>query len=163
MRYLVLLIALAANVATAQCQRISSACFCFSPQQVGVVVTEGVDGPQATVRIESTTRGLDAGAVLTLPREEAEAVGSRWLLLGLERRHIDAADTVSCPAVYLGATRVPTSVAANAVVSPTCDADLEAAGLSAPCNDTVRACSTGPLLVMPMLLLFWFLRRSVRR
>jgi hypothetical protein len=126
--------------------------------QVGLAVTEQVDGGIAVLRVESGNSGLDAGATLTRPSQGGEAVGSRWLVLDATRLPIDASGGVICadaPAKQFSASAV-----ANAAAGPSCEADVAELGLTQPpCHD-VRGCSISPMLVSSLLLLAWGIRRS---
>ena len=146
-----------ATRAEAQCISIGFSCYCRDTTRVALVTTEFVDGIIATVHVDSAERGLDAGTTLRFPQQSSEAVGSRWLLLGTERRPIDAQENVTCPPESL--EPIPLQTVINAAASNTCIEDLEAAGLKQPpCNDTAR-CSVGPLVLLPLLAGLWLLRR----
>ncbi len=139
----------------ASCVDVGARCFCQGYAQVGIVVTEAVDGGTATLRVESAQTGLDGG--FTRPQQPGDVVGARWLLLDEERRAINAEGLVGCPFFQLPST-LPAIEVARAAVSPDCRAELDGIGFSnPPCNDTGR-CSTSPLM-MPLLALCWFLRR----
>ena len=144
----------------ASCVDLVGRCFC-PPQayRVGVVVTEAVDGGTATVRVESSQLGLTVDGGLSLPVSTAETPGARWLLLGDERRPVDAAGKVTCgefPGVSLAV-----ETAASAAVSASCVDELAAAGVKQPpCNDT-RGCSIAPLALLPLLAGMWLFRRRV--
>ena len=131
---------------------VGARCFCQGYAQVGIVVTEAVDGGTATLRVESAQTGLDGG--FTMAQQPDEVPGSRWLVLGEERRAIDARGLVGCPFFGLP-NQLSADDAARAAVSPDCRQQLNFE--EPPCNDTGR-CSTSPL-VMPLLALCWFLRR----
>jgi hypothetical protein len=141
----------------ASCIDVVSTCFCPMPiNQVGVVVTEGIDGGLATLRVESGNAGLEPDAGLTLPAT-SERIGDRWLLLGDVRRPVDAQGNVTCE--YFPSKPIPVGTAANAAVSPDCATQVAAFGIvQPPCND-VRGCSAAPLAVFPLLAALWLLRR----
>lgn len=162
MKTLALVVTLIALPCAAQCVPISS-CFCTSPARVGVVVTQSIAGARSTVRVESATAGLDAGALLELPREGTEAVGSRWLVLDLQRRLVDDAGTVGCGAGSVNTPRLAVEAAATAVTHEQCAQELSDLGfVSNGCDDIGRSCSTAPLAVLPLLALVWALRRHRR-
>ncbi len=153
----ILFIAAGSARSEAQCIEVTSGCFCAEMSRVGVVVTEAIDGGSATVRVESGKLGLvgDAGS-LSLAQGPGEMVGARWLVLGDERRPVDAQGLVGCPYVE---KRLPVSDVVSAVGSPSCGDDLGALGLTQPpCRDVVR-CAVSPLLLMPLLALSLILRR----
>lgn len=142
----------------AQCINVVSRCFCpEQPGRVGIVVTESIDGGTATVRVESSQRGLVVDGGLSFAVFGAETPGSRWLL-NEERRPVNGAGQVTC--ADFPATPIAVETAANAAVSASCAEDLAAAGLKQPpCNDT-RGCSTAPLALLPLLSVGWLLRRQ---
>ena len=140
----------------ASCVDLRAWCFCQGYGQVGIVVTEAVDGNTATLRVESAQLGLDGG--LTRPQQPGEVPGSRWLLLNEERRPINEEGLVGCPLAQAPAS-VPATEVARAAVSPNCREELAQLNfVNPPCNDTGGRCSTSPLR-MPLLALCWFLRR----
>ena len=144
--------------AEASCVSVVQRCFCTQPTRVGVVVTEAIDGGTATLRVESSKQGLSVDGGLSLPVSSAEAPGSRWLLLGDERRPIDAAGKVNCP--EFPGTPIEVESAASAAVSMSCFEEIEAAGFKEPpCNDRGTGCSSAPLALLPLLALGWLLRR----
>lgn len=152
---IMLVVALAAWRAEASCISGVGACFC-SGQSAAVVVTEGLDGGAATVRVETATRGLDAGERLTLATESGEAVGDRWFFTSFARSPIDGAGKVQC--AFLAAS-VSVDTALEAASSPaSCVATLEAQGIkNPPCRD--NGCATSPVLGSAALVLAVALRR----
>ncbi|MDP1825435.1 MAG: hypothetical protein Q8L48_19410 [Archangium sp.] len=150
-----------AGRAEASCIDVVARCYCHGAGTVGVVVTEQVDGGTASLRVESATSGLDAGALFTMPSEGGETLGARWLVLDGSRRPVDAAGQVSCE---FAPTPLSATAVASAAVSPTCEADLAALGLTQPpCNDTGPRCAVSPALLGPMLVLAWLWRGRRRR
>jgi hypothetical protein len=149
-----------ATHAEASCVSVVRSCFCTQPTRVGVLVTEAIDGGTATLRVESSKQGLSVDGGLSLPVSSDEAPGSRWLLLGDERRPIDAAGKVNCP--QFPGTPIEVESAASAAVSATCFEEIEAAGFKEPrCIDRGVGCSSAPLALLPLLALGWLLRRRL--
>jgi hypothetical protein len=158
---LIALVTLGAAPAWASCRDVVSACFCPSTAEVGIGVTESLDGGTASVRIDSATLGLDAGVMVSRPIEANETVGARWLVFSLERSRIDDSGKVTCdllPEKPLLAVDV-----ARAAGTQQCVEDLAALGVTQPpCYDNGPRCSVSSALSSTALLA-WILGGTSRR
>lgn len=149
---------LVSSSARASCISVFS-CFCPTTSQVAIAVTEANDGGTALLRVESSTRGFDAGAQLTRSSEAGEVAGARWLVFEGQRTPIDAAGKVTCS--YQPEKPLLAQDVATAAAGKTCEQDLTAKGFTQPpCHD--NGCSAAPVLGS-FGLLAWVLSGTVRR
>lgn len=162
---------LSASSARAVCTEVNS-CFCLddgTPRSTTGTVEATIltiDGARAQFSVETvrgTAGGFVAGNSLTLPRQNEDVVGTRWLLFfaddGFHTRKLISDGTVSCGLV------MGVQEATDVFAQPDCQSALDARGVAQPpCNDVGRlcGCSTGGLPIAAALLLLALRLRSRR-
>ncbi len=164
-----------ASNARASCTRLS--CFCLNDWEprsaTGTLdaAIVAVDGPRTRFTVEAVREaagGFRAGDTLTLPREQGDRSGGRWLVFFVDgtvhtRMEIDPAGAVRC----LGARDLvlPVQDAHDLFARRDCPDAIDARGFLQECADTVRCgCSASAApLGAAVLLLLRVRRRPVHR
>lgn len=170
MKVLFLAVTLAASSALAVCKRTS--CICVSefaaPAAPGTVEASitAVDGARSTFQL-GTVRGSGGGHLegesLSLPRQNGDAAGQRWLLFfasgAFHTRLLITTDAAQLGVVTCSGT-LPLLDANELFGRADCFDATEARGFVPPCNDTGRGCSTAG---MPLAILLILGMRRARR